>query len=201
MAATPILPIIPLARFIATTSQLNKSHGVYLTSAQVVEAANIGFGIRDKSGLLYGPLSAPAFTGWESRLAVVVGKYGGDVSLFSIATDLSGFRVPLDTPLFTTSGFFSYAGDNVPSSDYGEGISILIATPTLYGNATPAVQVYLRLYGTQTALNAPASAQQGAGAAAAAAAAASSGSGSGGASPGPSGKNFPGPQPHGGGPM
>jgi len=141
-------PIISLARFQSTEGQANKAHGVYLAATLVMAITNVGYSIRDTLGAL-NALTPPTFTNWESRLAVLIGKFGGNVEDFTTTFDLSQYQVALDTALTTSTGALGFASDQTPlQSKYGQGISILIASPALFGSGVPAVNCFCRLYGS-----------------------------------------------------
>ncbi len=144
-------------RLTAFHGQLNMPLGVFLASTEPVAIYNIGYSIRDTSGALYNPGTSAGqsgLTGWYSRLAVVRGNQSQlDSANFTADTLLStGMEVLFDTELYAFAGTLSFAGGQTSIQTYrGEGLTILLAQPKLYGAIAPTPQIYLRLYGTQGA--------------------------------------------------
>lgn len=142
-----MIPVVPLARFVSTNGQVNKSYGVYLPNPQSLKIANIGYSFRDTNGVFNSFNSN--YTGWESRLAIVEGKYGGDLAFFTIDTDLSGYNILVDTAVFNPADLIPFTSDQTPvQSGPGKGVSILLATPVLYGLDPPVLAVTARIYGS-----------------------------------------------------
>lgn len=122
--------ITPSARFVPVASNLNASAAIAIEPKLPGQVLSVTYSFADTAGK-FNPVS----NGFQSRVAIIAGRFGDALANFTVAYALATGRILLDLPINdvgpTTLLIPPDAEDGVPIDT--DGITVLLAAPVVSG--------------------------------------------------------------------